>query len=89
MFEHRYFRLNSQEWAPYGVPACCVRKARRSSQSDASLAALPRTRSLAASPIIDRMPEFRVVIPTYNRLETLRHVIPSLLAQDLAPSATR
>jgi ADP-heptose:LPS heptosyltransferase len=25
-FEHRYFRLNSQEWAPYGVPAVLVRK---------------------------------------------------------------
>jgi glycosyltransferase involved in cell wall biosynthesis len=29
------------------------------------------------------MPELSVVIPTYNRLETLRHVIPTLLAQDL------
>ena len=26
-----------------------------------------------------------VVIPTYNRLDTLRHVVPSLLAQDLPP----
>lgn len=26
VFEHRYFRLSSQEWAPYGVPAVCVRK---------------------------------------------------------------
>lgn len=25
-FEHRYFRLNSQEWAPYGVPNVLVRK---------------------------------------------------------------
>ncbi len=25
-FEHRYFRLNSQEWAPYGVPSELVRK---------------------------------------------------------------
>lgn len=25
-FEHRYFRLNSQEWAPYGVPNRLVRK---------------------------------------------------------------
>jgi ADP-heptose:LPS heptosyltransferase len=25
-FEHRYFRLNSQEWAPYGVPNEQVRK---------------------------------------------------------------
>ncbi len=27
-------------------------------------------------------PRISVVVPTYNRLETLRHVIPSLLAQD-------
>ncbi len=25
-FEHRYFRLNSQEWAPYGVPSKLIRK---------------------------------------------------------------
>ena len=25
-FEHRFFRLNSQEWAPYGVPHVLVRK---------------------------------------------------------------
>ncbi len=31
------------------------------------------------------MPELSVIIPTYNRLETLRHVVPSLLAQDVAP----
>ncbi len=29
------------------------------------------------------MPEISVVIPTYNRLETLRAVLPTLLAQDL------
>ncbi len=29
------------------------------------------------------MPEISVVIPTYNRIETLRYVLPSLLAQDL------
>ena len=29
------------------------------------------------------MPEVSVVIPTYNRLETLRDVVPTLLAQDL------
>jgi GT2 family glycosyltransferase len=28
-------------------------------------------------------PRISVVIPTYNRLDTLRHVVPSLLAQDL------
>lgn len=26
VFEHRYFRLNSQEWAPYHVPSVLVRK---------------------------------------------------------------
>jgi ADP-heptose:LPS heptosyltransferase len=25
-FEHRYFELNSQEWAPYGVPSVLIRK---------------------------------------------------------------
>jgi hypothetical protein len=25
-FEHRYFQLNRQEWAPYGVPHHCIRK---------------------------------------------------------------
>lgn len=34
-FEHRYFRLNSQEWAPYGVPCALVRKP--AEESDASL----------------------------------------------------
>ena len=29
------------------------------------------------------MPEISVVVPTYNRIETLRDVLPSLLAQDL------
>jgi GT2 family glycosyltransferase len=28
-----------------------------------------------------------VVIPTYNRLDTLRHVIPALIAQDVRPEA--
>jgi GT2 family glycosyltransferase len=32
------------------------------------------------------MPEISVVIPTYNRFETLSRVIPTLLAQDLEPS---
>jgi glycosyltransferase involved in cell wall biosynthesis len=31
-------------------------------------------------------PEISVVIPTYNRLDTLQYVLPTLLAQDLAPS---
>jgi GT2 family glycosyltransferase len=30
------------------------------------------------------MPELSVVVPTYNRLETLRRVVPSLLAQDVS-----
>jgi glycosyltransferase involved in cell wall biosynthesis len=29
------------------------------------------------------MPEISIVIPTYNRLDTLAHVVPTLLAQDL------
>jgi ADP-heptose:LPS heptosyltransferase len=29
-FEHKYFRLNSQEWSPYGVPHVLVRKPARS-----------------------------------------------------------
>jgi GT2 family glycosyltransferase len=33
------------------------------------------------------MIELSVVIPTYNRLDTLKHVIPTLLAQDLASDA--
>jgi glycosyltransferase involved in cell wall biosynthesis len=33
------------------------------------------------------MPEISVVVPTYNRLEMLEQVVPTLLAQDLAPSA--
>ncbi|MHB8363326.1 MAG: glycosyltransferase family 9 protein [Vulcanimicrobiaceae bacterium] len=39
-FEHRYFRLNSQEWAPYGVPNLLVRKP--ADESDASLAVFRR-----------------------------------------------
>lgn len=31
------------------------------------------------------MPDISVVVPTYNRLDTLAHVLPTLLAQDLAP----
>jgi glycosyltransferase involved in cell wall biosynthesis len=33
------------------------------------------------------MPEISVVIPTYNRSDTLRHVIPSLLSQSVPPSS--
>ncbi len=35
-FEHRYFRLNSQEWSPYGVPHVLVRKP--ATEDEASLA---------------------------------------------------
>ncbi|MGH7660632.1 MAG: glycosyltransferase family 9 protein [Vulcanimicrobiaceae bacterium] len=38
LFEHRYFRLNSQEWAPWGVPYALVRKP--AGEDPASLAAL-------------------------------------------------
>jgi len=38
LFEHRYFRLNSQEWAPWGVPYALVRKP--ASEDLAALAAL-------------------------------------------------
>ena len=38
VFEHRYFRLNSQEWSPYGVPSVLVRKPIEETQ--ASLARL-------------------------------------------------
>ncbi|GAC1502673.1 MAG: glycosyltransferase family 9 protein [Vulcanimicrobiaceae bacterium] len=37
-FEHRYFRLSSQEWAPYGVPCALIRKP--PDESDSSLATL-------------------------------------------------
>jgi ADP-heptose:LPS heptosyltransferase len=39
-FEHRYFRLNSQEWSPYGVPHVLVRKP--AAEDDDSLAAFRR-----------------------------------------------
>jgi len=40
VFEHPYFRLNSQEWAPYGVPSVLLRKpAHESMQSLATLRA--------------------------------------------------
>lgn len=32
------------------------------------------------------VPEVSVVIPTYNRLDTLQNVLPTLLAQDMPPS---
>ena len=88
-FEHRYFRLNSQEWSPYGVPHVLVRKPAR--EDDDSLA---RFRDEIVSGVARllascRMPDISVVIPTYNRLDTLANVVPTLLAQDLAPSRVR
>ncbi len=38
-FEHRYFRLSSQEWAPYGVPCRLVQK-----PADESMESLNRFR---------------------------------------------
>jgi ADP-heptose:LPS heptosyltransferase len=38
VFEHRYFRLNSQEWAPYGVPSVLVQKP--ASDGESALAGL-------------------------------------------------
>ncbi len=38
VFEHRYFRLSSQEWAPYGVPSILLQKPANS--SEAALAGL-------------------------------------------------
>jgi glycosyltransferase involved in cell wall biosynthesis len=35
--------------------------------------------------MVELTPELSVVIPTYNRLDTLAHVLPTLLSQDLAP----
>jgi len=51
-FEHRYFRLNSQEWAPYGVPYAQVQK-----PGDESPESLQRFRAHileAVSGLIDR-----------------------------------
>ena len=33
------------------------------------------------------MIDISVVIPTYNRIDTLRYVVPSLLANDIAPKS--
>jgi len=45
-FEHRYFELNSQEWAPYRVPSALVRK-----PADAEPAALARFRADVVSAV--------------------------------------
>ncbi len=70
-FEHKYFRLNSQEWSPYGVPHVLVRKPARA--DDASLARFRDEIVARRRPCWckARMPEISVVIPTYNRLDTL------------------
>ncbi|MDQ6932540.1 MAG: hypothetical protein M3160_05130, partial [Candidatus Eremiobacteraeota bacterium] len=44
-FEHRYFRLSSQEWAPYGVPSVLIQKP--ADAGEESLASL-RTRVVRA-----------------------------------------
>ncbi|MDP9017668.1 MAG: hypothetical protein M3N19_05060 [Candidatus Eremiobacteraeota bacterium] len=49
-FEHRYFRLSSQEWAPYGVPYGVVRKP--ADENETSLAALRRDIISAVAPLI-------------------------------------
>jgi ADP-heptose:LPS heptosyltransferase len=49
-FEHRYFRLNSQEWSPYDVPHVLVRKPAR--DDDASLAQFRREIVLGVANLI-------------------------------------
>ncbi len=71
-FEHRYFRLNSQEWSPYGVPHVLVRKpaAGRSVERDrfrGEIVGRRRRTDMAGS-----MLDISVVIPTYNRLRDAR-----------------
>ena len=51
VFEHRYFRLNSQEWAPYGVPSALVRKP--AGESPEELAALRQDIVDSVSRLID------------------------------------
>ena len=46
LFEHRYFHLSSQEWAPYRVPSVCLRKP--AGESPRELAA-SRTEVVAAT----------------------------------------
>lgn len=50
-FEHRYFRLNSQEWAPYGVPCALVRKP--ADESEPSLAQFRQQIYDAVTDLID------------------------------------
>lgn len=53
-FEHRYFRLNSQEWAPYGVPHVLVRKPAR--EDAASLAQFCGEIERGVASLLERVP---------------------------------
>ncbi len=50
LFEHRYFHLNSQEWAPYRVPSVCLRKPEGTSPNE--LAALRESVVAAAASLL-------------------------------------
>ena len=50
-FEHRYFRLSSQEWAPYGVPHALVRKP--ADEQQASLFQMRRALTDAVASLIN------------------------------------
>jgi ADP-heptose:LPS heptosyltransferase len=50
VFEHRYFRLNSQEWPPYGVPCRLVRK-----PDDESAPSLARLRADVVQAVTELM----------------------------------
>ncbi len=51
LFEHRYFRLNSQEWSPYRVPSAILRKP--VDESPGALAASRREIVQAAADLLD------------------------------------
>ena len=51
VFEHRYFRLSSQEWAPYGVPHVLVRKP--PDETEPSLAHLRRDVTTGVNALIN------------------------------------
>jgi ADP-heptose:LPS heptosyltransferase len=50
LFEHRFFHLNSQEWAPYRVPSVCLRKPEGTSPNE--LAALRESVVAAAASLL-------------------------------------
>lgn len=52
VFEHRYFRLSSQEWAPYGVPYALVRKP--ADETEASLSTLRSDVARGVAAMIER-----------------------------------